>query len=319
MSLQNSTQKFDYESLDIKTSKFIQQQTGEIRGLMRRTAQDIFEIGQKLIQIKEKLGHGRFGTWLSVEFGWTERTAQQFMNVARQFKSENFSDLQLAPSALYVLAAPSTSAKARQEAIERAASGEMITHKTAKVIKKKYDTETSPTSAPSTPASQPIITAIRPRTHLEESISAPSAVSPEVPLAQPTPIESQRWQSLGLHQLYWGQPNSPQFLHQLPSKIALSLAFPPTPDWRLDLPHPPNSTITLFSPYLDVDPQTFSEMIRSILLLYSESQDSIIVSFAPDPCILPIAHELGCRCWIAEPDQKRCQAVISRWHQLITD
>jgi hypothetical protein len=41
------------------------------------------------------------------------------MNVATEFKSINFIDLEIAPSALYLLAAPSTPEPARQEAIAR--------------------------------------------------------------------------------------------------------------------------------------------------------------------------------------------------------
>lgn len=95
---------------------------------MRRTAQDIIEIGQKLIDVKERLGHGKFGLWLRLEFEWTDRTARQFMRVAEAFKSENFSDLNFAPSALYLLAAPSTPDEVRREALERAFMGESITH-----------------------------------------------------------------------------------------------------------------------------------------------------------------------------------------------
>jgi Protein of unknown function (DUF3102) len=80
---------FDYAALDRDTASFLQQQTGEIRALMRRTAQDIFEIGQKLIDIKEKLGHGNFLAWLSAEFDWNERTARNFMSVVY----ENFDNL----------------------------------------------------------------------------------------------------------------------------------------------------------------------------------------------------------------------------------
>lgn len=95
---------------------------------MRRTAQDIIEIGQKLIDVKQHLGHGKFGLWLRLEFEWTDRTARQFMRVAEAFKSENFSDLDFAPSALYLLAAPSTPDEVRREALERAYQGESITH-----------------------------------------------------------------------------------------------------------------------------------------------------------------------------------------------
>jgi len=50
------------------------------------------------------------------------------------FKYENFSHLSIAPSALYLLAAPSTPLSARQEAILHANSGEFITHAKAKML-----------------------------------------------------------------------------------------------------------------------------------------------------------------------------------------
>ena len=51
--------------------------------------------------MKNALPHGRFGPWLKAEFGWTERTAQNFMNVAGQFgsKTEMISDLLILPTA----------------------------------------------------------------------------------------------------------------------------------------------------------------------------------------------------------------------------
>lgn len=73
----SSRKVFDYASLDAGTSQFVQQQTGEIRVLMKRTAQGIIEVGQKLIEVKEKLGHGRFGEWLEAEFAWSDFTARQ--------------------------------------------------------------------------------------------------------------------------------------------------------------------------------------------------------------------------------------------------
>lgn len=119
---------FDYASLDLETRVLVRQCTSEIKERMRRTAQDIIEIGQKLIDVKQHLGHGKFGLWLRLEFEWTDRTARQFMRVAEAFKSENFSDLDFAPSALYLLAAPSTPDEVRREALERAYQGESITH-----------------------------------------------------------------------------------------------------------------------------------------------------------------------------------------------
>ncbi len=131
-------QEFDYSTLDNSTSQFVQQQTGEIRALMKRTAQDIIELGQKLLAVKEKLGHGRFGDWLHAEFEWSMSAATRFMQVSERFQFVNLANLNLAPSALYDLAAPSTPQAARDEALARASSGETITHTTAKAIKQKY-------------------------------------------------------------------------------------------------------------------------------------------------------------------------------------
>lgn len=124
---------FEYDRLEQSDRDFIQGRTNEIKALVKRTAQDIIDIGAMLIEVKERLPHGMFGGWLDSEFGWTQMTAINFMRVSAKFK--NFLNLdEIAPSALYLLAAPSTPDEAREEAIARAAQGETITHKAAKEI-----------------------------------------------------------------------------------------------------------------------------------------------------------------------------------------
>lgn len=124
---------FDYTALDTETRIVVQQRTTEIKALMKRAATDIIEIGQKLIEVKARLGHGYFGGWLRSEFDWHQNTAGNFMRVAEKFT--NFVNLDgIAPSALYLLAAPSTPDSARQEAIERAETGEKITYSRATEI-----------------------------------------------------------------------------------------------------------------------------------------------------------------------------------------
>lgn len=110
-------QEFDYAALNSETQIVVQQRTSEIRSLLRRTAQDIFDVGQKLIEVKAQLGHGHFRTWLNTEFDWSIWTATKFMQVADKFKCVKFSHLDIAPSALYELAAPSTPESVRCEAI----------------------------------------------------------------------------------------------------------------------------------------------------------------------------------------------------------
>ena len=131
----NKAQEFNYSTLNSETQIVVQQRTSEIRSLLRRTAQDIFDVGQKLIEVKAQLGHGHFRTWLNTEFDWSIWTATKFMQVADKFKCVKFSHLDIAPSALYELAAPSTPDYVRCEAIERASHGETITHSLAKAIK----------------------------------------------------------------------------------------------------------------------------------------------------------------------------------------
>ncbi len=128
-------------NMDSEVSAFVQERTSEIKALVNRTARDIIEIGKKLIQVKEELGHGRFGAWLKAEFKWDERTARNFMYVADKFKSENFTDLDFAPSALYLLAAPSTPEEALQSALELAEKGETISHALAKELVERHKEE----------------------------------------------------------------------------------------------------------------------------------------------------------------------------------
>ncbi|OWY64661.1 hypothetical protein B7486_46075 [cyanobacterium TDX16] len=137
-------QSFDYTTLDAETRSVVQQHTSEIRILMRRTAQDIINIGQKLIEVKEQLEHGQFRNWLKVEFDWGVWTATKFMQVAEKFESVNFTHLDIAASALYLLAAPSTPSEARTEALERATVGEAITRTSAKEIVTRHKSTAKP-------------------------------------------------------------------------------------------------------------------------------------------------------------------------------
>ncbi|NHC38032.1 DUF3102 domain-containing protein [Scytonema millei] len=129
---------FNYAELDSETRAAIQQNTSEIKSLMRRTSQDIIHIGQKLRAVKQQLEHGRFRKWLKAEFDWSVSASTKFIQVSEQFKCVNFTHLNIANSALYLLAAPSTPEVARQEALRRASSGETITYSKAKVITQKY-------------------------------------------------------------------------------------------------------------------------------------------------------------------------------------
>ena len=126
--------EFDYSSLDANVRSVVQQRTSEIKNLMRRTVRDVIEIGQKLTDVKSELGHGNFLKWLQMEFEWQERSARNFMRVSEVFKTANFADLDIAPSALYLLAAPSIPEQVRHKVLSLADRGETITYTKAKSI-----------------------------------------------------------------------------------------------------------------------------------------------------------------------------------------
>jgi hypothetical protein len=126
---------FDYKPLQAKTAEKVKEAAERIKQTIKRTIEDIIAVGTELLMVKEALDHGKFGPWLRAEFGWTERTARNFMAVAERFgKTETISDLTIEPTAAYLLAAPSAPDEAREAAIERAEAGERINARVAKQI-----------------------------------------------------------------------------------------------------------------------------------------------------------------------------------------
>ena len=343
----STTPLFDYASLDAATSAFIRQQTGEIRALMKRTGQDIIDLGQRLILVKEKLGHGQFRVWLAAEFDWTARTATRFMNVADNFKSDKLSGLNFDPSALYELAAPSTPETARLEAIARAHAGEPITYSTAKAIRQKHTpkqtkrkssvkqnleivdsaaiqpvpqaaTITQPlpeNEASVNPLPKREILAILPKKAASEILAPqPELVRAKAPVvAKSNSIATGSWWRLGdRHLLYCGSPNSPRFQERIPNSVSLQLAFPPAPNnWVESVSPKVKSALCLWSSYPDGDAKSFHNLVAQALELYTETDDTTVFLFLPDPQLLMLAHELDCQCLIAEPNLQRCQQAIA--------
>ncbi len=103
----NDVTPFDYTSLTTTIQQEVRAAAERIKIRMKRTGEDIIEIGRDLKFSKSRLGHGNFLSWIDAEFGLAERTAQNFMKVTDKFgdKSANFADL--SPSVLYLLTSAS--------------------------------------------------------------------------------------------------------------------------------------------------------------------------------------------------------------------
>lgn len=184
------SQTFDYNALDSETRIFLQERARDIKGRLRSNARNAWEIGHDLVEVRQRLQYGHFVSWLRGEFEWSERTAYNYINVFESFGSfANFAKLETtaAPSALYLLAAPSTPFDARAEALELVNGGKSITYKEAKAIVTRHkealkSKNTSPVTASASaafegdPSTLALKESIEPAQETQQSLDGPDAV-----------------------------------------------------------------------------------------------------------------------------------------------
>ena len=76
---------FDYDTLAPDIASMAAAAAAEIRTSTRRQITEVIAAGKLLLEVKAALPHGAFGKWLEAEFGWTERTAQNYMRAAETY------------------------------------------------------------------------------------------------------------------------------------------------------------------------------------------------------------------------------------------
>lgn len=78
----------------LQTTRDIEVITGEILFFKAQAGGAILEIGRRLIEAKEQLDHGQWLPWLNERVELSERVAQNFMRLSREWSNPNtFSDL----------------------------------------------------------------------------------------------------------------------------------------------------------------------------------------------------------------------------------
>jgi hypothetical protein len=117
---------FDYGTLDDETRTRVIGQRDVIRQHCATGCQQIIAIGRALRDVKASLPHGQFRRWLASEFGWSERTARNYMRAAELFESKSATVADLPPTVLYELASGTEPEAVRAEVLTRAANGEAI-------------------------------------------------------------------------------------------------------------------------------------------------------------------------------------------------
>ena len=91
-----------HDQLDEGDRAYAQEQAEEIKQIANNAT---IQIGQKLIKVKERLGHGHFISWIEKEFDWSKRQAQKLMTIASEFSNANHvTHLPTSPRPAYALA-----------------------------------------------------------------------------------------------------------------------------------------------------------------------------------------------------------------------
>jgi len=114
----------------------IDQITAEIILLKNQTAQNLIEIGKRLINAKQQLPHGEWENWLSKKVDINKRTAQKFMQLAKEYSNPH-SIADLPQTKIFALL--DLPSEQRQDFIDSNPVDEMTTREIKTAIKEKND------------------------------------------------------------------------------------------------------------------------------------------------------------------------------------
>jgi hypothetical protein len=128
---------FDYGALAPPLARSLQERAERIAGRERGVIDAILANGREFCEAREELRHnktGGFEGWYTLH-GWKRATVYNYIQAWEQFGNlPTVAQLAIAPSALYLLAAPSTPESAREEALARAEAGEPVSYSAAQEI-----------------------------------------------------------------------------------------------------------------------------------------------------------------------------------------
>ena len=114
----------------------IEKTTTEILMLKDQTAQNIIEIGKRLIEVKNNLEHGEFLNWLEDKVEFSRYTANRFMKIATEFS--NVSAVQhLGSKKLFLLAG--LDEEDREEVMKENNVEDMTSRELEQVVKEKKE------------------------------------------------------------------------------------------------------------------------------------------------------------------------------------
>lgn len=303
---------FDYDILELEQRSIVKQRTEEIKERLKRSAQDIWEIGQKLFEVRSELAYGQFDSWLKAEFGWSRRTAYNFVKVYEAFPERaTVAQVSIAASALYQLSSPSTPKQVREEFIQKAKDGEKITRKdirlAAKQEKPSPSLNTTVTKPEKTTTSQQQIISIIPQaTKAIKTLAEQSQQSDDFIGSLEPELQSQGWYSLGeQHFLFYGDTASPQFYQNIPeADLAIAIT---SSDWDHDwLVDKVENLLLLKESFLQ------TKSLSTLISLLCKPGGTVLFPWLPDENMIDSAHKLGRIIVAGDPVLERCQNAIAK-------
>lgn len=318
-SKQIDNSEFDYETLTSEQRTLVKQCTGEIRERLQRSAQDIWEIGQRLFDVRAQLKHGQLESWLKAEFGWSRRTAYNFIKVYEAFgERAKLAQVDIATSALYLLAAESTPQEVREEYLLKAEKGEKITHKELRsdIEQKKQKSTPAPAKlTDNTPtiqnSSPPNVTSIPEIIKLASQtiVDVESREVPEPELKEPLPVFDVKieagWYVLeGQHLVFCGDTATPEF-HSHINDVSLAVAATSEywdHDWLINVA----ATLILLE-----ESALGQEKLEQLINMFSQLGEAIVFPWLPHPYMIKVANQLNRKLIAGDISQENCSQAIA--------
>jgi hypothetical protein len=127
---------FDYSQLDEQTAKFAWQRAQEIRWLTDSMAQQVVDVGKKLIEVKAALPTGCWLQWLEEEFMWSQVYANNLMRIAKAFGGMDLSNAKTSITALSLATITSLPPIVLDQARAKIAEGELSAGDVREMVRK---------------------------------------------------------------------------------------------------------------------------------------------------------------------------------------
>jgi hypothetical protein len=325
---------FDYETLPFQQRVSVQSVATEIKEHLRHTAQIIWRIGEKLVQVRSQLENRQFNTWLKAEFGWSQRTAYNFINVYQAFPElANFARIDICISALYLLAAPSTPEDIRHHFLDCAIAGEKINYKEIqKAIKEaKQSTSDSKLAAEISARNLDKTGSLKRKDDVVEGELVSLRASPALALGEnqernrsssskvlaqaetssdseiaASPDLRPGWNSITKRfLLFWGDTASARFIDRLPYE-AFVLVISPYQRHQGGILSQSKNVIILHQSDLE------EELVKSLLMTFAQREKALIMPSLQDWKTISLALKLGMRIYVGESDLAKCEKVLSK-------